>query len=80
MTAKLLGEEAAGPAFGGFGDLLGRALRDYAPAAIAALRSKIEDPISCLDDVEIMFDDDDGIAVIGEFMQDFEQAANIFEM
>jgi len=46
-------------------DLLGRALRDDASTVFTAFRSEIDDPIGAANHIEIVFDDDDGIAEIG---------------
>src|SRR5262245_41299301 len=42
------------------GNRLGRALPDYIPPAIAAFRSKIDDPVCGLDHFQIVFDEQDG--------------------
>lgn len=51
-----------------------------AAAAAATLRSQIDDPIGSLDDIEVMFDDDDRIAVISKALQDVQKLLNIMEM
>ena len=61
-------------------DILGCALRDDFPASGAAFRSQVNDVVGRLDYVEVMFDDDDGIPLVNEFIQDIEQASGIFEM
>jgi hypothetical protein len=38
--------------------------------ACAAFRPEIDDPVSGLDDVEVVLDDDDGIAVIAQAVQE----------
>src|ERR1700691_65272 len=43
-------------------DGIGRALRDDAAAAVAAFGAEVDDPIGFGHDVEIVFDDDDGVA------------------
>ena len=42
---------------------------DDAPATVTALRAEIDEPVRRLDDVEIVFDYDDGIAVVAQTMQ-----------
>src|SRR5258707_1395307 len=42
-------------------DGLGRALRDDTAAAVAALRTQVDDPIRLGHDVEIVFDHDQGL-------------------
>src|SRR5690242_15114156 len=56
------GEGAAGRALRRGGDLLGRALRDDAAAAVAAFRAEIDDPVRGLDDVEVVLDDEHRVA------------------
>lgn len=73
-------EIAAGVAALRRDDIGGRASGDDLAAAIAALGSEIDDPIGRLDDLEIMLDDDDAIALIDEFVQHFEQFCDIVEM
>src|SRR5690606_16584320 len=41
---------------------------DFA-ATVATLRAKVDDPVRCLDDVEIVFDDHDGIALVAQLVQ-----------
>src|SRR5438552_15293597 len=50
-------EGLAGVGLFGAGDLFGRALRDDAAAAFAALGAKVDDPVCLFDDVEIVLDD-----------------------
>src|SRR3954465_7371662 len=52
---------------------------DLAPRA-AAFGPHINDPISRLDDVQIVLDDHDGIALIAQPMQDVEQLRYVVEM
>ena len=61
-------------------DLLGRALGDDPAAAVPTLGSEIDDPVRGLDDVEVVFDDDDGVASIDQRVQHREQPANIVEV
>src|SRR3954471_2841104 len=49
-------------------------------ARAAPLRPHINDPISRLDDVQIVFDDHDGIALVAQPMQDVEQLRYVVEM
>jgi len=35
----------------------------------AAFRAEVDDPVGGLDDVEVVFDDDDGVAMIAQPMQ-----------
>ncbi len=45
-------------------DRFGRAGADKIPAAIAAFRAQVDDPVRRLDDFEIVLDDDDGASCI----------------
>src|SRR5581483_6327264 len=60
--------------------LLRRALSNNLAALLPAFRTKIDDPIRVSNHVQIVFDDDDRIAEIGQPMQDFEQLANVVEV
>jgi hypothetical protein len=64
----------------GRGDLLRRALGDDPPAAVATLRSEVDDPVGGLDDVEVVFDDQHGVAAIDEPMEDLEELLDVREM
>ena len=72
-------EIAAGPAGRIPGHAFRRADRDDLASAIAAFGTEIEDPVGGLHDVEIVFDDHDGVAVVDQFMQHLQQFADIFE-
>ena len=60
--------------------LLGRALGHDAPAASAALGAQVDDPVGRLDDVEVVLDDDDGVAVVDEPVQHLQQLLDIGEV
>ena len=45
-------------------------LGDEGTAAVVALETEVDDVIGCLDDAEVMFDDDEGIAGFGEAVED----------
>ena len=49
-------------------------------ALFAALGTEIDDPIGGFDDVEVVLDDDDGIALIAETMQNDQQLLNVVEV
>ena len=74
------GEELAGIGAGGGGDLCRAAFADDAPAIFAALGSEIDDPVGVADDVEVVLDDDDRVAQIGEAMQYFEELAHVVKV
>ena len=70
----------AGVGFFVAGDLLGGALGDDAAAAFAAFGAEVDDPVGLLDDVEMVLDDEDGVAEIGEAIQDVEKFFHVVEM
>jgi hypothetical protein len=55
-------EVAAGEARFDQGDLFGSASGDNLAAAVAAERAKVDDVVGRLDNVEMVFDDDNGVA------------------
>ncbi len=62
------------------GDLLGGAGGDDFAASVAAFRAEVDDPVGGLDDVEVVFDDDDGVAAVAQPMQDFQQQFDVVEV
>ncbi len=57
-----------------------RPLRHDASAAFAAFRPQIDNPIGLLDDVQMMFDDQNRIAQAHQPLQHIQQLANVVEM
>jgi hypothetical protein len=53
---------------------------DDAAAVFAAFRAEVEDPVGVADDVEVVLDDDDGVAEVGEAVKDFEELADVVEV
>ena len=49
-------------------------------AADTALRTEVDDPVGGLDDVEVVLDDDDGVAVITQPVQYRQQLRDIVEV
>ena len=43
------------------------------PALVAALGAEVYDPIGGLDDLQVMLDDDDGVASLDQGVQDFQE-------
>ena len=76
----MAGEELAGVGGGYGGNLLGCAMRNDVAAALAAFGAEVEHVVSVADDVEIVLDDDDGVAEVGEAMQHFQQLAHVVEV
>ena len=62
------------------GDLLWCAARDDAAAGGTALRPKIDQMVGAADDVQVVFDDDDGVALIHELVEHVEQLAGVLEV
>jgi hypothetical protein len=58
----------------------GGAFGDDPAAAGAAFRAEVEDPVGGLDHVEVVFDDDQGVAGVAEFEEDFEQFGDVVEV
>jgi hypothetical protein len=62
------------------GDLLRGARDDHTAAIFAAVRTKIDDPVGRLDDVQVVLDHDDRIAEVHQALEDVEQLAHVVEM
>src|SRR6202040_2572301 len=60
--------------------LLGRALRYDTAAAFAAFGAEIDHPVGLLDDVEVVLDDEDGVAERDKALENIEQFADVVEM
>jgi hypothetical protein len=73
-------ERLAGVGFLDAGDLLGSSLRNDAAAALTAFRAEVNDPIGLFDDVEVVLDDQDGVAEFDETLENIEQFTDIIEM
>src|ERR1700684_4423675 len=46
---------------------------------LAAFGTEVENPVGIAYDVEVVFDDDDGVTELGEAVEDFEELAHIVE-
>ena len=62
------------------GNLFGSAVGDDAAAGFAAFGTHVEDVVGVADDVEIVLDDDDGVAEVGEAVENFKQLADVVEV
>ena len=58
-------------------NLVGCALGDYQPATLSPFRAKIHDPVSALDHIEMVLDDDDRVAVAPESEQHLDELVDI---
>src|SRR6476660_2469597 len=56
------------------------ALDDHHPTSIASLGPQVDDPVGGLDHVEIVLDDDDGVALIHQTAEDSEELAYVLEV
>ena len=63
-----------------FYDFFGRALGDDGAAFVAAFGAEIDDPVCAFDDIEIVFDDDECVAVVGEAIYNRAKAMDIFKV
>ena len=52
---------------------------DFA-AAESAFRAEVNDPVGGLDDIEVVLDDDDGVAVIAQPVQYRQQLCDVMEV
>jgi hypothetical protein len=73
-------EVAAGVTLGGLGDVLGGTFGDDPAAAVAAFGAEVDDPVAGLDDIEVVLDDEDGVAGVDEAGEDPEEATHVFEV
>src|SRR6186997_1495044 len=55
-------------------------LRDYPASGRAAFRSQVDDVVRGFDDVEVVLDDHDGVALIDELVEHVEQLVRVGEM
>ena len=62
------------------GDFFGSSLRNNPATFAAGLWSDVDDPVDRFDHVQVVFDDDHGIACVDEAVEDFQQLANVVEM
>src|SRR6516165_4768424 len=80
LGAQKAGEGLAGVRLFGARDLFRGALGDDPAAALSAFGAKVDDPVGLLDDVEMVLDDEHGVAQIDEALQDVEEFADVVEM
>src|ERR1035437_4635311 len=73
-------EKLAGVGAGSGGNLCRAALADDAATVFAALGAEVENPVGVTDYVQVVFDDDDRVAQVGEPVEDFEQLAHVVKV
>jgi hypothetical protein len=59
------------------GDFFRRSRRNYLPTTFTAIRPKVNDPITGLHDIEVMFNDDHGVAFVSKLVQDIDEFGDI---
>ena len=62
------------------GDVLGGALGDDPATTAAALGPEVDQPVGALDDVEVVLDDDDRVALVDQALEHAEQLADVLEV
>ncbi len=63
-----------------FRNLFRRALRDDGAALITAFRAEIDDVVGHFDDIEIVFDDENCVALVAKRLEDFQKLFDIRDM
>jgi hypothetical protein len=69
-----------GVALGGCGDFFWRAVGYDFSAFFTALRPEVYDPVGGFDDVQVVLDDEDGMAGGDEPLEDAEEDSHVVEM
>src|SRR5260370_13399289 len=77
VDAENAGEDLAGVRLFCPGDELWRALGDDAPATLAAFGAEVDDPVGLLNDVEMVLDDEHGVAEIDKALQNVEKLSPV---
>src|SRR3954451_18440429 len=63
-----------------FGHLFGGAYRYDLTARVAAFGAEVYQPVGCFDDIEVVLDDEDRIAAIGQALEDMLQFLDVGEV
>lgn len=61
-------------------NVFGRASGDDLAAPVAPVRSQVDQIIGILDDVDVVFDDDDGVSLFDKLVQGIQKLLDIGEM
>src|SRR5690606_28150444 len=61
-------------------DVVDGAGDDEFAAAVAAFGAEVEDPVGGLDHLQIVLDDDHGVALVDELVEDFEELGDVVEV
>lgn len=62
------------------GQMLGSTGSQHSSAAVAALGAHVDQPVSALDDVEVVLDCNDGIALINQALNHAQELADILKV
>ena len=62
------------------GNFFRAALRDHAPTELATTRTHVDHPVGALDYVQIVFDDNHGIALVDKALEHKKQLTDVFKM
>ena len=62
------------------GEGLGRAFGHHEATPDAAFRPEVDHPVGALDDVQVVLDDEDGVAFVDELVEGDEQLADVLEV
>ena len=73
-------QEESGAAIGVFGDDFWGALGDDSASIVAGFGAHVDDPVGGFDHVEVVFDDEHGIAEVDESLEHFEEFSDIVEV
>jgi hypothetical protein len=60
--------------------VFGSSLSDDAATVLSALRTKIDDPVGLFNYIQVVLDDEDGIAKLDQTVEDGEQLAYVVEV
>src|SRR6516165_8254342 len=80
LEVENTGEGLAGVRLLGPRHLFRGALSDDAAPALATFRAQIDDPVGLFDDVEMVLDDEYGVAQVDKALEDGEEFADVVEM
>ena len=73
-------QKISGMGVGSPGNLLGSTGSDYAPSFFPSFGAEVNNVISRLDDIQVMFDNQDTVAGIRQAGEDIKQLPNISKM
>ena len=77
---QILAEELAGGVIRDSGEVFGSAGGEDVATVCAAGGAEVEQIVAGFEDVEVVFDDDDGVASVDEALEDFDKAADVADV